>query len=58
MAGLVNEILNDLGLYGTTPTTFPELLTWLATVSIAAVILAGIIKVFFWTCATIGRRGR
>lgn len=57
MAGLVNEILTDLGLYGNTPTTFPELITWIASISVAAVLIAGFIKLYFWVIAVIGKGG-
>ena len=58
MAWLVNEIMQDLGLYNTVPGTFPELITWIASSSIALAILAGMIKLFFWTIASVGKVGR
>ena len=58
MAWLVNEIMQDLGLYNTVPGTFPEFITWIASSSIALAILAGMIKLFFWTIASVGKVGR
>ena len=57
MAELVNEILQDLGLFGTAPQTFPELFVWVGSVSVAAALIGGLIKVFFWSCVKVGRVG-
>lgn len=57
MAALVNEILQDLGLFGTAPQTFPELLIWVGSVSVAAALIGGTIKAFFWCCAKVGKAG-
>lgn len=57
MAGLVNEILQDLGLFGVVPQTFPDLFVWVVSVSVAAALLGGMFKVFFWCCAKIGKDG-
>ena len=57
MAGLVNEILQDLGLLGAAPQTFPELIVWIGSVSVAAALIGGLIKVFFWCCAKVGKVG-
>lgn len=57
MAELVNEILQDLGLFGTAPQTFPELFVWVGSVSVAAALVGGLVKVFFWSCIKIGRGG-
>lgn len=49
-------LLNDLGLYGSTPSTFPELITWVVTFTVGASLLAGIIKTCFIVCREIGER--
>ncbi|MDE7223502.1 MAG: hypothetical protein K2O34_06945 [Acetatifactor sp.] len=58
MAGLVNEILQDLGLFGTVPQTFPDLFVWIGSVTVAATLISGLIKVFFWCCTKIGQVGK
>lgn len=58
MAALVNEILRDLGLFGFAPETFPDLFIWIGSVSIAAALIGGLIKVFFWCCVKIGKVDR
>lgn len=55
MAGLVNELLQDIGLFNTTPQTFPELFVWIVTVSVTVFIIGGFMKTFFWSCTKIGR---
>lgn len=57
MAELVNMLLQDLGLLTTTPGTFPELLTWIATSTIAAALVAGVFKTFFWVIYYMDQRG-
>ncbi len=58
MAELVNEILRDLGLFGSAPKTFPDLFVWIGSVSIAAALVGGLAKLFFWCCAKLGKVGR
>ncbi len=55
METLVNDFLNDLGLYGTVPTTFPELIVWVVTVTVAFSLIAGVFKTIFWAIAAMGR---
>lgn len=56
MAEIMEYLLNDLGLYGSTPSTFPELITWVVTFTVGASLLAGIIKTCFIVCREIGER--
>lgn len=56
MADIVTALLQDIGLYGQVPTTFPELIVWLTTVVVSATIIAGIIKTLFIVCLEF-RRG-
>lgn len=57
MAELVRILLEDLGLYGYTPTTFGDLITWFVAVVIAAVLVAGTIKTFLLVCKYVGSGG-
>lgn len=56
MADIVDYLLNDLGLYGFTPATFPELIVWWTKLVVAAALIAGIIKTCFIVCREIGER--
>lgn len=58
MADIVQMLLKDLGLYNSVPGTFPELITWIATVVIAAALLAGVIKTCFLVCVELSGRWR
>lgn len=54
MAQLVSDLLQDLGLLGASPGTFPELLTWICTFAIAAALVAGTFKTLFWCISYFG----
>ncbi len=56
MAEIVDYLLTDLGLYGGTPTTFPELIVWVTKFVVAAALIGGIIKTCFIICREIGDR--
>ena len=56
MAEITRYLLDDLGLYGSTPSTFPELIIWIVTFTVAAALSAGIIKTCFIVCREIGER--
>ncbi len=56
MADIIKMLLEDLGVYGAVPSTFPELITWIATVTVAASLLAGVLKTCFIICREIGGR--
>lgn len=58
MADIIIALLQDLGIYGVTPATFPELITWIATVTISAALLAGIFKTLFIICMEFRKAGR
>lgn len=57
MAELVRILLEDLGLYGYTPTTFGELIVWFVSLVVAAVLVAGTIKTFLMICRSVGNGG-
>lgn len=56
MAEIMKMLLEDLGLYAAAPTTFPELIVWIVTFTVAAALLAGIIKTCFIVCRDFGER--
>ena len=56
MAVIVDYLLTDLGLYGSVPATFPELIIWVIKFVTAAALIAGIIKTCFIVCREIGER--
>lgn len=53
MAEIVKTLLEDLGLYAAAPTTFPELIVWIVTFTVAASLLAGALKTSFVVCREI-----
>ena len=56
MAEIMKMLLEDLGLYAAAPTTFPELIVWIVSFTVAASLLAGIIKTCFIVCRDLGER--
>lgn len=56
MADIVKMLLDDLGLYGTVPMTFPDLVIWIAVFVVAAALLAGTIKTCFIICREFAER--
>lgn len=56
MVEIVDYLLTDLGLYGSVPATFPELIVWETKFVVAAALVAGIIKTCFIVCREIGER--
>lgn len=56
MADIVKMLLDDLGLYASAPTTFPELIVWIVTFTVAAALLSGVIKTCFIVCREFGGR--
>lgn len=56
MAEIMKMLLEDLGLYAAAPTTFPELIVWIVSFTVAASLLAGIIKTCFITCREFAER--
>lgn len=56
MAELVKLLLDDLGLYGVVPTTFPELVVWVVSFTVAAALVSGVIKTCFIICREISDR--
>lgn len=56
MAQLVKMLLDDLGLYGAAPATFPELVVWVVTFVVAAALVAGTIKTCFIICREFAER--
>lgn len=56
MAEIMKMLLEDLGLYAAAPTTFPELIVWIVSFTVAASLLAGIIKTCFITCRVLAER--
>lgn len=57
MAELVRLLLEDLGLYGFTPTNFPELITWVVVFVVAAALVAGTVKTFLIVCLRFAEGG-
>lgn len=57
MAELVKILLEDLGLYGYTPTTFGDLIVWFVSVVLAGTLVAGTIKTFLLVCRSVGNGG-
>lgn len=58
MSELVDMIMQDIGLYGVMPGTFPELLTWMSRSAIAVCLLAGMFKTVFWFISILDRTGK
>ena len=54
---LVRSLLGDLGLYGYTPTTFPELIIWIVTFVGGVSLVAGAVKSFLIVCRHFGDGG-
>lgn len=43
-------LLEDLGLYGYTPATFPELVVWIVSFVVGAALVAGTVKTILIEC--------
>ncbi len=56
MADIIKMLLDDLGLYEAAPTTFPELVVWVVSFTVAASLLAGVVKSCFIICREISER--
>lgn len=56
MAELIKFLLDDLGLYGSAPATFPDLVVWVVTFVVAADLVAGTIKTCFVVCREFAER--
>lgn len=56
MANIVKMLLEDLGLYGATPMTFPDLIIWIVVFVVAADLVAGTIKTCFIICREFAER--
>lgn len=56
MADLVKLLLDDLGLYGVAPATFPELVVWVVSFTVAGALVSGAIKTCFIICREISER--
>lgn len=56
MAELVKLLLDDLGLYGFTPATFPDLVVWVVSFTVCASLVSGIIKTCFIVCREFAER--
>ncbi len=54
---LVRSLLVDLGLYGYTPTTFPELIIWVVTFTVGAALVAGTVKTILIICQRFSNGG-
>lgn len=57
MLELMKILLQDLGLYDSIPNSFPELIVWVTTFTVAATVLGCVIKTFFWAVSNIGKVG-
>lgn len=57
MVELVDMILQDLGLYGYTPTTFPELIIWIVVFVAGVMLIAGTVKTFLMICQRFANGG-
>lgn len=56
MAEIIDYLLTDLGIYGASPATFPDLIVWVTKFVVAAAIAGGIVKTCFIICREIGER--
>lgn len=57
MAELVGSLLQDLGLYGYAPATFPDLIIWVVTFVGGAALVAGTVKTFLIVCQQFAEGG-
>lgn len=57
MAELVRLLLEDLGLYGYIPATFPELIVWIVAFVVGAALVAGTVKTFLIVCLRFAEGG-
>lgn len=57
MAELIRSLLEDLGLYGYSPATFPELIIWVVTFVSGAALIAGTVKTFLIVCQSFAEGG-
>lgn len=56
MADIIHMLLDDLGLYGSAPQTFSDLIIWIVTFTVGAAVLVGIIRTCFVICREFAER--